>query len=402
MFDNHGGGETMRVVMHVDMDAFFASVAQLDRPELQGRPVLVGGASDRRGVVAAASYEARAFGIRSGMPMARARRLCPHAVVVGGSGARYREVHAQLREIWARYAPVVQVVGIDEAYLDLTGCEGLWGSPESIALAIQAAVRAETGLPCTVGVGSSKVVAKVASRAGKPCGVLRVPDGQEAAWLAPMDVGALPGVGPAAQARLKALGYVRLGQLAQAEGADLHRLLGPWGEELKALAQGLDGRLVHAEREAAKSVGAERTFARDLAEGELLKAHFFDLAQEVAYRLRKHGHLAKRVTVKLRLPDFTTLTRARTLDSATDDEAQIAAAAIALWARHAPSQPLRLVGIQCAQLVGLEQLSWLEEPRRARSRQLNAALDALRQRHGLRAVALGGQMEAQRGRPRRS
>lgn len=388
----------MRIVMHVDMDAFFASVAQLDRPELRGKPVLVGGRS-QRGVVAAASYEARAFGIRSGMPMATARRLCPQAEVVGGAGARYREVHARLREVWRRFAPVVQVVGIDEAYLDLTGCEALWGPPEAIALAIQKAVFEETGLPCTVGVGSSKVVAKMASRAGKPCGVLLVPPGREAAWLAPQPVGALPGVGPAAQARLKALGYARLGQLAEAPEAELRRLLGAWGPELGALARGADPRAVHEDRDPAKSVGAERTFAQDLREAEALKAHFFDLCQEVAYRLRRQGLLAKRVTVKLRLPDFTTLTRARTLDAATDDEAQLAAVAIALWARHAgPGQALRLVGVQCSHFVGLEQLSWLEEPRRARSRQLNAALDALRQRHGLHAVALGGGLGAARRR----
>lgn len=378
-----------RSVLHVDMDAFFASVAQVDDPALRGRPVIVGGTSLRRGVVTSASYEARAYGVRSAMPLYQALERCPHAVVVPGAFERYREVNRQLRAIWARHAPVVEVASFDEAYLELTGCEALLGDPAEVARAIQRDVLAETGVTCSVGVASSKLLAKVASKRHKPRGLCVVPRGEEAAWLAPLAIGDLHGVGPATAKKLAEVGLVRVGQLLEVPEDQLERYLGPGAAALRLMAQGIDTRPV-SPHGAAKSIGAETTFDRDVASRERLAAVFRDLVQEVAFRARRAGVLARTVAVKVRYHDFETIGRARTLVQATDDDDAIAAAALALFAEHAePGRPVRLVGVTLSQFTTVAQLSLLAPADTEEKKALNVALDRLRERHGLFVVSRG-------------
>ena len=385
-----------RVILHVDMDAFFASVAQRDDPALRGKPVVVGGHSIRRGVVSSASYEARAFGVRSAMPIAEALARCPHAVVVPAAMARYREVNLQLRAIWARHAPVVEVASFDEAYLDLTGCRALLGDPADVARAIQRDILAETGVTCSVGVATSKLLAKVASKRHKPRGLCVVPAGEEAAWLAPLAIGELHGVGPATAGKLQKLGIVRVGQLLEVPEALLVRHLGPGGAHLPAMARGHDDRPV-SPHGAAKSIGAETTFDRDVAARDRLEAVLRDLVQEVAFRARRAGVVGRTVTVKVRYHDFETIGRARTLPQATDDDDAIADAALALLAEHAaPGRQVRLLGVTLSQLGTVAQLSWLAPPRAEARKALNEALDLLRERHGLFVVSRGTHLGGRR------
>lgn len=385
--------EPTRAILHVDMDAFYASVAQLDNPSLRGRPVIVGGQSARRGVVSAASYEARAFGVRSAMPIYQALERCPQAVLVPGDFDRYREIHRTLREVWARYAPAVEVASFDEAYLDITGCEAVIGTPEAAARALQAEVLAETGLTCSVGAGTSKLVAKVASKVNKPRGLCVVPPGTEASFLAPMRIGELHGIGPKTTARLAEVGLTHVHHLTAMPEGELERFLGPLGAQLRQMAVGLDRRAVEPSSPA-KSIGAETTFETDVTDSVRLKAVYHDLVQEVAFRLRRTGLFARTVTVKIRYHDWETITRARTLSQASDDDRAIAEAALALFQAHAePGRPVRLVGVSLSNLTGVAQLSLLAGPEEGDRRALNSALDDLRKRHGLWVVSRGTHLE---------
>ena len=376
-----------RTILHVDMDAFFASVAQLDDPRLRGKPVVVGGASLRRGVVSSASYEARAFGVRSAMPLYQALERCPKAVVVPGNMPRYREIHRQLRAVWERFSPAVEVASFDEAYLDLTGTEALLGAPRTVAKALQKAVLDETGLTCSVGVASNKLVAKVASKRYKPHGLCLVPPGEEAAWLAGLPLTDLHGLGPKTAAKLGEIGIHRVEQLLAVPEGELDRYLGPLAQHLRRMASGQDDRPVTPESPS-KSVGAETTFRHDIDEAERLKAVIYDLVQEVAFRLRQDGVMAKTVTVKIRYDNFETITRARTLAEATDDDQAIAEAARDLLVQHAePGRPVRLLGVTASGLTTLAQLSWLGAEKREERQRLNQALDKLRDRHGLWVVS---------------
>lgn len=386
-----------RVILHVDMDAFFASVAQLDDARLRGKPVVVGGHSLRRGVVSSASYEARAFGVRSAMPLYQALERCPKAVVVPADMPRYREIHRQLRAVWGRYSPLVEVASFDEAYLDLTGTEALLGPPREVARALQKAVLDETGLTCSVGVGANKLVAKVASKRYKPHGLCVVPPGDEASWLAGLPLTDLHGLGPKTAAKLHAIGVHRVDQLLAVPEAELTRYMGPLGHHLARMARGEDDRPVTPESPS-KSHGAETTFRHDLVEPERLKAVMLDLVQEVAFRLRQDGVLARTVTIKIRYDDFETITRARTLAEATDDDLALGEAARDLLARHAqPGRPVRLLGVQATSLTTLAQLSWLGAQKREERQRLNQALDRLRDRHGLWVVSRASHLERSQG-----
>lgn len=356
------------------MDAFFASVEVLDDPRLVGRPVVVGGTGPR-GVVAACTYEARVFGVRSAMPMAEARRRCPRAVVLPGRHARYAEVSAALHACFHRVTPLVEGIGLDEAFLDVTGARRSGGGGRELAESLRARVADELGLRCSVGVGRSKLVAKLASVKAKPTvldgvvrsgpGVVVVAPEDEAAFLRPLPVRALWGVGPATERRLDRLGVRTVADVADLPAGALERVVGPTtGRLLAALARGDDPRPVVADRPA-KSVGHEETFARDVVDPEVLHRRLVRLVDAATRSLRRAGRSARTVTVKVRYGDFTQVTRARTLPEPADTPQQLGAVAAALLDEAGTGQGVRLLGVSLSGLAAADH-----------ARQLRLALDA--------------------------
>ena len=336
-----------RVLLHADLDAFYASVEQLDNPALRGRPVVVGGPAESRGVVAAASYEARAHGVHSAQPMKTALLRCPEAVRVSPRFERYREVSDQVFAIFRALTPLVEPLSMDEAYLDVSAVlvdrtpDGI----RSFAAQLKADVRDETGLTLSVGAGTTKSVAKIASDLKKPDGLVVVPPGAERVFLAPLPVSRLWGVGPKAEERLQRLGVRTIGELAALDRTWLEARFGKWGALLHDLGRGNEPREVTTEREP-KSVSAETTFARDVSDGRELDATLAELSEQVARRLARHDLRGRTVTLKLRDASFETHTRQRTLPTATDDAAVIAEAARRLLAPELrPGRRFRLIGV---------------------------------------------------------
>jgi DNA polymerase-4 len=378
-----------RTILHADLDAFFAAVEQRDRPELRGQPVVVGGGSGR-GVVAAASYEARVFGIHSAMPSFEARRRCPHAVFVPGDMARYRRESRRVFTIFRRYSPLVEGLSLDEAFLDLTGTGRLLGDAVSAGERLRAEVRNETGLTVSVGIAPVKMVAKIASDLAKPDGLQAVAAGEVRAFLAPLPVGRIWGVGAVARARLDALGIATIGDLAAAPEDRLHAALGSFGVGLARLARGEDAREVEPYREA-KSYGEENTFERDVAERAALTGPIRAHADAIARRLRRDRVCGHGVTVKLKLARplgggrYPLITRALALPRPTDDGDAIARAALALLARVEPWEPVRLVGVSVTRLTPSAEtqlaLGLGDQTDQRRSR-LNAAVDTIHARFG--------------------
>ena len=339
-----------RTILHVDLDAFYASVEVLDNPALAGRPVLVGGTGPR-GVVAAASYEARRFGVHSAMPMARARRLCPQAVVLPPRFDVYQAKSTAVHAIFAACTPVIEPIALDEAFLDVTGATRLLGDGRQIGEAIRARVRAEIGLTASVGVAPNKLLAKLASDDAKPDGLLVVEPGTELAFLHPHPVGRLWGVGPATLARLERFGVETIGDLAALPEASIVDALGKaHGAQCHALAQGRDDRPVEAGRET-KSIGQEETFPRDVADREALQREVRRMAERVGSRLREHHLAGRTVTVKVRFHDFRTITRSRTLPSPVDTAPAIARSAGELLDEVDISGGVRLLGVGTSGLV---------------------------------------------------
>ena len=335
----------MRHILHADMDAFYASVEQMDNPEIAGKPVLVGGSPTSRGVVAAASYEARRFGVRSAMPMSRAVRQCPQAVIVRPRFDRYREVSEQIREIFQSVTPLVEPLSLDEAYLDVTDVVTPDRSAESIAREIKTRVRLDVGLTISVGVSTCKSVAKVASDFDKPDGLTVVPAGGEGAFLAPLAVRKLWGIGPKTAERLEAEGVHTIGQLAARPEEWFTQRFGKRGPEIRLMANGQDDHPVVTEREA-KSVSAETTLAEDVSDLEDLRAIVRRLSERVERHLGGDGLQGRTVTLKLRLADFTTFTRQTTLPSPVWTADQISDVAQAILEREAgPGRWFRLLGV---------------------------------------------------------
>jgi DNA polymerase IV len=382
----------VRTVLHVDMDAFYASIEQRDDPSLRGLPVIVGG-DRRRGVVLTASYEARPFGVGSAMPMARALRLCPQARVVRPRMKHYADISAQLMRILRRFSPTVEPISLDEAFLDASGEERLLGDGRTIGAAIKRAVREELGLAASVGVATSKFVAKVASDAGKPDGLLVVPPGEEAAFLAPLPVGRLYGVGKKTEELLRGAGFRTVAQIAAADPRKLARAVGDrLAEHLGHLARGEDPREVDADR-AAVTVGSEETLGEDTADRALLEARILVHADQVAERLRASGWRARVVVLKVKYADFTLRTRRTTLPEPTVDGTTIAETARSLLDRLEISghKKVRLVGVSTAGLVSeqapaQQELAFVTE---ARGDRLGHTLDQITARFGRTAITRG-------------
>lgn len=379
-----------RVIIHADLDAFFAGAELRRRPELRGRPLIVGGQPGGRGVVASASYEARAFGVRSAMPVGQALRLCPEAVCLSPDSAYYRQLARRFHALLARFSPLVEIASIDEAVLDLSHSERAFGPPHEVAGAIKRAVRDELDLTVSLGVAGNRLVAKIAADLDKPDGLRLVTPGGEAAFLAPLPVERLPGVGPKATERLHQMGVDTLGALATLPLSLLQPLFGRRAEEVVLRARGVDERLVAAADEPAEpgSVGHERTFPRDLAAAEI-DAALDDLAARTGRDLRRRGLQAEAVTVKLRYGDFETVSRQRRLPP-TDDHRRIAAVArelaeAILGRRRAP---VRLLGVRvAARGPAALQLALFDDP--LRRRRLDGLLDQLTERYGPEVIRTG-------------
>ena len=341
----------VRRILHCDMDCFYAAVHMRDDPELAGKPVVIGGSPEGRGVVAAASYEARAFGVRSAMPSARALRLCSDLVFVKPDFPRYRKESTEVFAILRQFTSLVQVVSIDEAYLDISETLGPWGSATAVAREIRRRVRDERRLTVSIGVGPNRLVAKIASDVNKPDGLTVVTPRRVRAFLDPMSVRALPGVGPATERRLNAAGIKTVRQLRLADGADLERRFGRHGGRLAAFASGIDSRPVRIDRER-KSLSSERTYEEDLADLDTVCEHLDTLADSVGRGLAKRDISARTIVIKVRYGDFTTVTRSQTLAVPTADRAVIARTARQLLAKtEAGRRPVRLLGVGGANLV---------------------------------------------------
>jgi DNA polymerase IV len=347
-----------RIVAHLDLDAFFAAVEELERPELRGLPLVVGGDPHWRGVVSTASYAARRFGIASAMPCAEALRRCPHAVFVTPRMSLYRDYSREVWSIVRGVVPTVEQAGIDEGYLDLGEVAPAFDDARALAEAVQAVVRERTRLSCSLGVGTSKVVAKVASDRRKPGGLTAVRPGREAAFLAPFPVRVLPGVGPRAEERLGDAGVATIGGLAELDDATLAGILpGQWGVVARDRARGIDPRPLEPAVERI-SISHEETFARDVADPERLHDELRRMAARLAEHLHGRGQTARTVTTKLRYPDFAIRTRSTSLPAGTDDAARIAELACGLLDRALRDRPgpLRLVGVGVSGLADHAQL----------------------------------------------
>jgi DNA polymerase IV len=374
----------VRTILHADLDAFYASVEVLDDPSLRGKPVIVGGDPGARGVVSAASYEARRYGVHSAMPLRTAARLCPDGVFLPGHPERYRQLSEDVMRIFGSYTPMVEPISLDEAFLDVTASAAAFGDGESIARAIKGRVLAEVGLVVSVGVATNKLCAKVASDLRKPDALVIVPPGREAEFLAPLPVSRLWGVGPRAQEALRDFGVTTIGQLAAVPEGTLRRRFGRHGADLSARAHGIDPSGV-VPLQQPKSIGHEHTFNRDVVDRGRLDATLLDLADSVASRLRHHHLVASAVQLKLRYEGFETLTRQASLGRGVRESEPLYAAGIALLDRTlVAGRGVRLIGLTAIGLTSSQQLTLFDAPDRAD--RLAASIDAVRERFGERAI----------------
>ena len=370
------------------------SVAELFDPSLKGKPVVVGGQANQSGVISAASYAARRYGVHSAMPLRIASRLCPHAIFVDGHPDRYREYSQKLYTIFSRFTPQVEMASIDEAYLDLTGTERLHGTPLRAAHRLHEMIAKETSLNASLGLASSRLVAKVSSDQAKPNGVLWILPGKEASFLAPLEVRKIPGVGKVAEAALKKLGIHRVGDLAALEESFLVEKFGRWGLALAGKSRGNDaGSWFDAEvgaEENPKSISHEHTFNVDVKDRETLESTIIKLSEMVSKRLREHRLYARTIQLKLRDTNFVTITRAHSLDHATQLDGEIAGAIISLLQKAWDgATPIRLIGVHAGSLDQSEgQMSLLEEASTQRIRNAFRAIDQIRDRYGTASISL--------------
>ena len=376
---------TSRIILCLDLDAFYASVEELLHPEWRGRPLLVGGRPKERGVVSSCSYAARKFGVHSAMPMAQALRLCPQAILAPPHFDVYSEYSHRVMAVLREYGCVMEQISVDEVFLDATDCAPTWGGAAGLASEIKRRIRQEIGLSCTIGIASNKLVAKIASTVGKPDGLLHVPAGDEARFLAPLPIRELWGVGRKGAAKLQALGIHSIGDLQNAPMERLRQAYGLWALDLQKRALGKASDQVETEHEA-KSFSRETTFAQDVGDVERLKRVALSLSEQVGRDLRDEGRLARTITIKLRWPDFTTITRQTTLSQPTDSTSDIyQAAATLLTAAIKRGAKVRLIGVRATNLASGRQLGFFESKSEKRAR-LDRAVDDIRDRFGNKAI----------------
>jgi DNA polymerase-4 len=384
----------VKTYFHVDMDAFFVSVEELFDPSLKGKPVVVGGRPNERGVVSAASYAARRFGVHSAMPLRTAYKLCPQAIFVDGHPERYRDCSHKVYSVLQSFTPLVEMASIDEAYLDMSGTERLYGPPLRAAHLLHERMKLETRLNCSIGISTSRMVAKVSSDQAKPNGVLWVAPGREASFLAPLDVRKIPGVGKVMEKNLHMLGIRKVGDLARLEDRFLEQRFGKWGLALAGKAKGMDAGgwfdTEVGEDTAPKSISHEHTFSEDTNSPEVLESTLAHLSEMVGRRLREHGLHARTVQLKLRYSDFSTITRAHSLDRPTHLDNEIHEEARSLFRDNwKPGSLVRLVGVHVSGFgQSGDQMELLNEDRHQRWEQALAAADRLRDKFGESAVSL--------------
>src|SRR5438477_304659 len=380
-------------ILHVDMDAFFVSVELLERPELRGKPVVVGGGPDQRGVVTAASYEARKFGIQSAMPLRTAGRLCPHAVFLDGHHAKYCEWSDRVASILAKFSPIIEMVSIDEAYLDLAGTERLHGSPFAAADKLLGTITSSTGLPCSAGLASTRLVAKVASDQAKPRGLLWVAAGQEPRFLAQLPVRKIPGIGKVTDRALRALGIEYVHQLADYPQEKLEKIFGQWDTALYRKARGGQSYEFVLDAEP-KSISQNQTFGEDTTDIAAMESMLSHLSQKACKRLREAGLSCRTLTMTIRYSGFDTYTRSKTLNDPVQFDADAFAVFLSLFREHRNSQrKVRLIGVALSGLThGNEQLDLLDPDRRTKLDKLTRAADSLRDKFGFGKIQFGGSL----------
>jgi DNA polymerase IV len=380
-------------ILHVDMDAFFVAVELLARPELRGKAVVVGGQRDQRGVVTSASYEARKFGVHSAMPLRTAAKLCPHAIFLDGHHDLYGQWSERVATILAKYSPVVEMASIDEAYLDLTGTDRLNGPAMCAADRLLRAIRTNTGLPCSGGLAATRLVAKVASEQAKPKGLVWVPHGSEVAFLAPLGVRRIPGIGKVTEVALKSAGIETVGQLQAVPLEKLEETFGRWGTALFRKARGIDSFEFFIDAEP-KSISHNQTFGEDTNDRERLESTLSYLCQKATKRLRDAGLHARTVTLTLRYKNFKTITRAETLPEPSDLDATLFAAIRELFDRSWDGKAmLRLVGVALSSFSGAsQQFDLLDPGRRDKLERLAKATDQLREKFGFSKLQFGGSL----------
>src|SRR5579864_9317090 len=383
-----------KTIFHVDMDAFFVSVEELSDPSLKGKAVVVGGQRDERGVVSAASYEARKFGVHSAMPLRTAAKLCPHAIFVNGHPGRYRECSEKVFRVLSSFTPQVEMASIDEAYLDMTGTARLHGPPLKAAHLLHERMKAETNLNSSVGIGSSRLIAKVSSAQAKPNGVLWIVPGQESKFLAPLDVREIPGVGKVMESNLHALGIKKVGDLSRLQESELEARFGKWGLALAGKARGEDaGGWFDTEVAAdidARSISHEHTYNEDTADVSQLESTLMRLSEMVGRRLRESNFHARTIQLKLRYKDFTTITRAHTLPAPTQLDNEIFDQIRTLFRKNwKRGIAVRLLGVQTSSFTTeAPQINLLEGTRQQRWKDALAAADRLRDKFGESSVTL--------------
>ena len=384
----------MRKIIHIDLDAFFCSVEELIDPSLIGKAFAVGGKPGQRGVVSSCSYAARQFGVRSAMPTGNAMRLCPGMILVGGSHSRYSEYSRRVMAILERYSGLIEQVSIDEAFLDVSD---LQVPGVEIAKQIQGDVRTKVGLPCSLGIATSKLVAKIATDHGKsqhrgakpPSAITEVLPGKEAEFLAPLPVDALWGVGPKTKELLSEWGIKTIGELASQNENEFSRRFGNYGRELIQRARGVDTSMVSPTREM-KSVSQEITFAKDVGDKQILTSTLRDLSQTVGRRLRADDLAGKTVKIKMRWPDFTTITRQVSLDQPVDQDLLIFESAFKLFEREwSPGKKVRLIGVGVSGLSGSTRQLPLWDTRGEKEKRLMEAMDEIHEKFGRKAVHRG-------------
>jgi DNA polymerase IV len=380
-----------KYIAHLDLDCFFVSAERIKDPSLVGKPVIVGGRADERGVVAAASYEARKFGIHSAMPTGRAQKLCPKLIIVRGRHSEYSRISEQLYKRMCEIAPLVERASIDEMNMDFTGCENLYKNDlPGFMKTIQKLVLDEFKLPCTIGLASNATLAKIAANQVKPAGIIFVPHGKEAAYLAPLDISVIPGIGKKTEEFLRSKGFQKVADIQAKSESELLLVLGKHGSWIFRAARGRGSDIIGEEWDA-KSISREETFAKDISDRKALEKIIFELTEDVCRQLRSHNWKAQTVTLKLRTSDFKTISRGKSIDPTNDDTIVSRVARELLHSSYTSKLPIRLIGVRLTNFREEEQMELSLSTDKEKKQTILKAVDQIRKKFGKDVIHVGGE-----------